>query len=143
MTPKPVDTTGSPASQQTVRRHNRAVVLREVSRDPGRSRAQIAASAGLSRATVSALVDDLLAKGLLRENDADRGLRGRPATPLTLNPDGPAGLGLEINVDYVAACVLDLTGRIRGQEVEIVALRGLPAYTFLTSAPWSRPGPTR
>ena len=38
---------------------------------------------------------------------------GRPARPVRLNPDGPVALGVEINVDYTAACVLDLTGELR------------------------------
>jgi predicted NBD/HSP70 family sugar kinase len=63
---------------------------------------------------VSALVDDLIEGGLLTEHDpAPRIGAGRPAAALALRPDGPAGLGLEINVDYLAACVVDLTGAVR------------------------------
>jgi predicted NBD/HSP70 family sugar kinase len=63
---------------------------------------------------VSALVDDLIAGGLLIEHDpAPRTGAGRPAAGLALAPTGPAGLGLEINVDYLAACVADLTGAVR------------------------------
>jgi predicted NBD/HSP70 family sugar kinase len=96
-----------------VRRHNLAVVLREVVDAAPLSRAAIAGRTGLTRGTVSSLVDELLADGLLRELDAARGGTGRPANPLALNPDGPGGLGLEIGVDHVAACVVDLTGAVR------------------------------
>ena len=96
-----------------VRRHNLAVVLREVVDAAPLSRAAIAGRTGLTRGTVSSLVDELLADGLLRELDAARGGTGRPANPLQLNPDGPGGLGLEIGVDHVAACVVDLTGAVR------------------------------
>jgi hypothetical protein len=33
---------------------------------------------------------------------------GRPATGVDRGRARPAGLGLEVNVDYLAACVLDL-----------------------------------
>ncbi|GAA0531064.1 ROK family transcriptional regulator [Paractinoplanes ferrugineus] len=63
---------------------------------------------------MSALVDDLIAGGLLTEHDpAPRTGAGRPAAGLALSAAGPAGLGLEINVDYLAACVVDLTGEVR------------------------------
>jgi predicted NBD/HSP70 family sugar kinase len=119
-----------PVRQASVRAHNLALVLRHVgnSRNP-LSRAAVAAGTGLTRATVSALVDDLLAGRMLTELDpAPRGGAGRPATGLVLSPDGPAGLGLEINVDYVAAGIMDLTGAVRHRLVEAGDQRtGTPA----------------
>jgi predicted NBD/HSP70 family sugar kinase len=100
-----------------VRRHNRALVLRTVAGEEPVSRARIAARTGLTRGTVSSLVDDLLAAGLVAELDATRGGTGRPASPLQLNRSGPAGLGLEIGIGTVAACVVDLTGAVRAQAV--------------------------
>jgi predicted NBD/HSP70 family sugar kinase len=102
------------ASQQAVRRHNRNLVLRAIAAEPRRSRAQLAEHTGLTKATVSSVADELIGAGLVAELDADRGARGRPAVPLVLNPDGPSGLGIEVNVDYVSACVVDLTGTVRG-----------------------------
>lgn len=96
-----------------VRRHNLAVVLREVRDGAPLSRAAIAARTGLTRGTVSSLVDELLADGLLCELGATRGGTGRPANPLQLAPDGRGGLGVEIGVGHVAACVTDLTGTVR------------------------------
>ena len=105
----------APVRQSSVRAHNLALVLQTVANSADRpSRAAIAAVTGLTRATVSALVDDLIAGGLLTEHDpAPRTGAGRPAAGLALNAEGPAGLGLEINVDYLAACVVDLTGAVR------------------------------
>lgn len=106
---------GAPVRQSSVRAHNLALVLQTVANSPDRpSRAAIATATGLTRATVSALVDDLIAGGLLTEHDpAPRTGAGRPAASLALSAGGPAGLGLEINVDYLAACVVDLTGTMR------------------------------
>jgi len=57
----------SPAGQHTLRRHNSALVLRTVLDTPGISRAAIAAHTGLAKATVSSLVDRLIAADLVAE----------------------------------------------------------------------------
>jgi predicted NBD/HSP70 family sugar kinase len=104
-----------PVRQGSLREHNLALVLRHVAASPRPvSRAWIARATGLTRATVSALVDDLIGGRLLTEVEpAPRAGAGRPANGLTLAIDGPAGLGLEVNVDYLAACVVDLSGDVR------------------------------
>lgn len=104
-----------PAGQHTVRRHNLALVLGEVAGPEPLSRAGVAARTGLTRGTVSSLVEELIAAGLVTELAAARGGPGRPASPLRLDPRGPAGLGLEVGVDAVGACVVDLTGAVRVQ----------------------------
>src|ERR1700753_2227171 len=121
----------APVRQSSVRAHNLALVLQTVANSATRpSRAAIAGATGLTRATVSALVDDLIAGGLLAELDpAPRTGAGRPAAGLGLSPDGPAGLGLEINVDYLAACAVDLTGTVRHRAVRHIERTG-PAATF-------------
>ncbi|NGO68103.1 ROK family transcriptional regulator, partial [Streptomyces boncukensis] len=103
-----------PVSQNDVRRHNAALVLGTIADAPGVSRADIAARTGLAKATVSMLVDRLRAAGLATETGRRPVAgRGRPATALTLSDSGPYGLGLEIGVDYLAVCRVDLTGRVR------------------------------
>ena len=104
---------GVPARQQLLKRHNLALVLGHLAGAPNLSRAQLAAGTGLTKATVSTLVYALMDAGLIVEHDPERGLIGRPGSPLALNAEGPAGLGVEINVDYVSACVVDLTGTVR------------------------------
>jgi predicted NBD/HSP70 family sugar kinase len=109
----------APVRQASLREHNLGLVLRHVGAAPRPpSRADIAAATGLTRATVSALVDDLITGRLLTEVDpAPRTGAGRPAAGLVLAANGPAGLGLEINVDYLAACVVDLAGTVRHRAV--------------------------
>ncbi|GAA5194959.1 ROK family protein [Rugosimonospora acidiphila] len=114
-----------PARQRSLWQHNLAVVLDEVRAATPTSRARISQHTGLTRATVSALVDALVRARLVDEvGPAPRGGAGRPATGLVLSPSGPAGLGLEINVDYLAAAVVDLTGQVRHLEVRQVDQRG-------------------
>jgi predicted NBD/HSP70 family sugar kinase len=124
-----------PAGQQSVREHNLTLVLAAVAARPdGLSRAQLASVTGLTRATAGALVDELIASGLVVESEPRRGPRGRPGSPLSLNPDGPAGLGIEINVDYVSACVVDLSGQLRVIEVESADNRAATALQAVRRA---------
>ncbi|MGK5742436.1 ROK family transcriptional regulator [Micromonospora sp. URMC 103] len=123
MTPTPAAV--GAVRQGSLRELNLAVVLgRIAAADRPPSRAELAAETGLTRATVSAVVEDLITGRLVAEADpAPRSGAGRPARGLVLAGDGPAGLGLEINVDYLAACVVDLAGRVRHHGVHRADLR--------------------
>ncbi|WP_192902235.1 ROK family protein [Micromonospora globbae] len=120
--------------QGSLRELNLAVVLGRIAaaeRPP--SRADLAAETGLTRATVSAVVEDLITGRLVTEAEpAPRAGAGRPARGLVLAGDGPAGLGLEVNVDYLAACVVDLAGRVRHHTVHRADLRPLSPADALT-----------
>lgn len=107
------------ARQHTLRERNLELVARAVYEVPEPlSRAGIAAATGLARATVSTLVDQLVAAGLVRELPAVTGGRaGRPAVPLVPAPRSVVGLGLEVNVDYLGVRVLDLTGDVVAERV--------------------------
>ncbi|SCL39194.1 Sugar kinase of the NBD/HSP70 family, may contain an N-terminal HTH domain [Micromonospora rhizosphaerae] len=125
--------TAGAVRQGSLRELNLAVVLGRIAaaeRPP--SRAELATDTGLTRATVSAVVDDLIAGRLVTEADpAPRTGAGRPARGLVLADHGPAGLGLEVNVDYLGACVVDLAGTVRHHVVHRVDLRPVsPADTL-------------
>ena len=113
-----------PARQPSLREHNLALVLREVAAAGPVSRARIAAATGLTKATVSTLVDALVAGGLVRElgtlgTTAAPGASvavGRPGSALAL-AEAPVGIGLEVNVDYLATCTVDLGGTVRRREL--------------------------
>lgn len=129
-----------PARQPSLREHNLALVLGHVAAAGPASRARIAAATGLTKATVSTLVDTLVGAGLLCEY-ADPGPPpvgvatrvGRPGTALALAP-GPVGIGLEINVDYLTTCTVDLAGGVRRRELIAEDLRGLGAGAVLDRA---------
>ena len=105
---------GLPARQHGLRRHNLALVLQHIAADGPVSRARIAQATSLTKATVSSLVDDLVGGRLVTELGPEaRGEIGRPGSALALNPAGFAGVGLEVNVDYLAVCVSDLLGGVR------------------------------
>ncbi|WP_030181383.1 ROK family transcriptional regulator [Streptomyces sp. NRRL S-813] len=126
---------GPKADKATVRRHNLSLVLRTV-HDAGEvTRARIATRVGLTRAAVSSLVEQLLECGFLTESGkTSSGQAGRPGTVLEVARTGPAGLGVEINVDYIAVCVVDLAGTDRVRLVEHADNRGVPPSQVLTRA---------
>ena len=115
-----------PARQSSLRDHNLGLALTQVAHSAAPvSRADIAAATGLTRSTASTLVDSLIASGLVRElGPGTRSGAGRPATGLVVDPDGAAGIGLEVNVDYLAACVVDLAGKVRHRRVALGDQRG-------------------
>lgn len=120
----------------SLREHNLALVLAEVADHAPISRARIAAATGLTKATVSSLVDTLVGAGLVAELDRApmAGAVGRPASPLGLAPPGPVGVGLEINVDYLATCTVDLSGAVCGRSVVAREFRGCPVAEVLDLA---------
>jgi predicted NBD/HSP70 family sugar kinase len=109
-----VKTGGLPARQEGLRQHNLALVAQCIAAGEPVSRAGIAAATGLTKTTVSSLVDDLAGAGLVTELGPEAsGKIGRPASALTLNRSVFVGVGLEINVDYLAVCVANLVGEVR------------------------------
>ena len=101
---------------ESLRRHNTAAVLRALRRLGPTTRAELAKHTGLAKATVGVIVADLEAAGAVVEEGSRPGARGRPGRPVVLQPERFVGLGLELNVDYVAAVVLDLVGRVQFSE---------------------------
>jgi predicted NBD/HSP70 family sugar kinase len=121
-----------PASQQGMRRQNLALVLAAVAAHGPLSRADVAAGTGLTRAAVSSLVVELMQGGLVVElGPAPSGRVGRPGSALALSRRGPSGLGLEVGVEHLAACVVDLSGEVRAEARVPADNRGRPAGTVL------------
>ncbi|WP_104821393.1 ROK family transcriptional regulator [Kitasatospora sp. MMS16-BH015] len=118
-----------------MRRQNLAVVLGAVARHAPLSRADVAGRVGLTRAAVSSLVDELIARGALTEAAATAtGRVGRPGRALAVSGHGPAGLGLEIGVTHLGACVVDLRGEPRVWLRVEQANAGRPAGQVLAEA---------
>lgn len=123
------------ADKASVRRHNLSLVLRTVHQAGETTRASVAARVGLTRAAVSSLVEQLLDQGFLVESGKTfSGQAGRPGTVLKPADTGPAGLGVEVNVDYVSACVVDLAGADRVRVTEPLDSRGAEPDEVLARA---------
>jgi predicted NBD/HSP70 family sugar kinase len=105
-----MNTTGD---QQLVKRINRSVLLRLTRARPGLSRAQLAEASGLTKSTVSLLTRDLLAEGWLREaRSAVASGLGRPSTPLYIDAEARALIGVEIAVEWVRVVGVSLLGEV-------------------------------
>jgi predicted NBD/HSP70 family sugar kinase len=105
------------AGHTDIRRNNLEVVLRHLWAAETASRAGIAARAGLTRATVSRLVAELIDLGLVNETGTASGQgQGRPATQLAVTGRHVLAIGAEINVDYLAVLAVDLANREVYQE---------------------------
>ncbi|WP_083975573.1 ROK family protein [Kitasatospora mediocidica] len=119
-----------------MRRQNLAVVLGTVADAVAGqgplSRADVAGLTGLTRAAVSSLVDELIGRGALTELEtAPSGRVGRPGRALAVSSCGPAGLGLEVGVSHLGACVVDLRGESRVWRRVERANAGRPARRVL------------
>lgn len=97
----------------SVRQSNQRAILTVISLEPGCSNADIARRTGLAPQTVSAVLDDLEAAGLLNRGVARRGGgRGQPATPIYINPEGSFAVGAEIGWERIEVALTDFTGRV-------------------------------
>jgi N-acetylglucosamine repressor len=90
---------------------NRAMVLNLIRNDDSLSRAVIARETGLSPATISAIVDHLLAEELVREEaSAATGNLGRRPLRLQFNPSARLALAIAVDVREITAALVDLGG---------------------------------
>jgi predicted NBD/HSP70 family sugar kinase len=106
----------TPADQATVRRLNLSLLLNNLAAGGARSRARLADDTGLTKATVSSLVAELIDRGLVMEGTVDRSGLGRPGRAVELDPGGVRFLGIELQVDYITGMVLDLRGTVLARQ---------------------------
>ena len=129
---------------ENVRASNMSTVLRNILALPGEvTRAGLSQRTGMTRATISRLVDDLVGAGLVRELEpGDGGGRGRPANRLTPAEGSAVALGVEVDVASLDVMLVDLAGRELGNRrierdfadsapEETMALAAQEAHTLL------------
>ncbi|MGJ9412499.1 ROK family protein [Aeromicrobium sp. CF4.19] len=97
---------------ERLRRLNTAAVLVALREHGPASRSLLAERTGLAKATIGAIVGHLFERGVVAEGAPENGARGRPSRPVSLAPSGLLGLGMEANVDYVAAALVDVAGGV-------------------------------
>ena len=109
-----------------LRQMSRLRILEALYRDPASSRADLARHTGLSRATVSTLVEELVQASLIEERmhdaptvatsarnaDVDAGPRssGRPPVLLSLVSGAAFAVGLDFGHQHIRVAVCDLSG---------------------------------
>lgn len=110
------------------------------------SRPDLGLGVGLARATTSAVVNDLMRRGLVAEiATPPSGGRGRPVTLLDLDDERHAVAGLEIGFDRILAAVYTPRGRelLRLERpAEVDAVNPAPycgAPRWCCTRPWTSP----
>jgi len=88
--------------QEKVRKVNRSLILNTLRLNAPTSRAQVANITGLTRGTVSNIVNVLIEDGLVFEDKLGDSKIGRPSILLGLRPDGGAVVGVEIGVNFIS-----------------------------------------
>ena len=88
--------------REDIRRMNAIAVLSLLQEKGTLSRAQIAAKLGLTRATVSSIINELLHSNLIRETNYIEGSVGRPGLLIELNPNSGSMVAVEMDVDCIS-----------------------------------------
>ena len=97
-------------SKQLMRDMNTTLVIHSILKAEAISRADISKELGLTKATISAIVQTLLDRGLVLETGAAEVTKGRRPILLTLNRR--CGFIISINIDFmsITSLVADITG---------------------------------
>lgn len=77
-----------------------------------RTKAELAATTGLARSTVSSRVDALLSAGLLRPAGEAASTGGRPPARVAFNPQASIVLAVDLGATHATVAVADLVGQI-------------------------------
>lgn len=95
---------------------NFRLVLREIWTIEGVNRAEIARRTGLSRTTVSDIVNELIELGVVEESGAGASRGGR--RPILLRPvaNSRALIGIEAGASHIDVVVMNLTGQVLASE---------------------------
>jgi biotin operon repressor len=124
------------ANQVLLKRINRARILNAIRRYSPVSRSRIADRLGLDRKSVTNLVAELLAEGLVRESGTRKASRGRPLTMLELRRDRFRILGLALSATGAEGIVTDLYGaELRHASRRFPLDAPLPLSLFASSVP--------
>lgn len=99
-------------NQTGVRLYNERLVLSLIRRHKSLPKADIARMTGLSPQTISIIINQLEADGLLLRGNPQRGRIGQPSVPYSLNPDGAFAFGLKIGRRSVDLYLINFTGEI-------------------------------
>ena len=101
------------ATQEQTKEHNRNLVLKILLEHESISRAEIARITHLTRTTVSDIVADLMAGGLIEEVGLGSSLGGKSPTLLSVIDDSRCLIGLDLAPNQFSGAVVGLRGQIR------------------------------
>lgn len=127
------------SDSDSVRRLNRGLVLGALRSHGPQSRTALASLTGLSHASITAIMQDLLAQGIVEEQPGERPdarVRGRPATLVGFNRPAAYAALFELDVTKARVSLVDYAGVLVDRfETEIVpqTFAQTPPLDFLLS----------
>src|SRR4051794_19462301 len=107
-----------PATSPTLRRLTAQSVLDALLRSKRVTATDLMAATTLSRPTVHAVCDQLIAAGWVREHEVAITGAGRPSRTYELDSSAGHVVGIDMGALKVRAVVADLRGELRGESVE-------------------------
>lgn len=109
-----------------VRLQNERLLLNLIWSERTISRAEIARVTGLSRSTVSAIVEELLETGLISFRGAGESQGGRPPVMLGFEDDALMLVGVDLGASHVSVIVTNLRGEARAWQTRAHNVRPDP-----------------
>lgn len=104
------------ATNQRTRRINEQLVLRTIYDRSPISRAEVARVTGLTRTTVSDVVDGLLGRGLAEEAGIGPSTGGKAPILLRVPADARHLVGVDVDDDQLSGAIVNLQGEVRHRE---------------------------
>lgn len=99
-----------------MREHNVMTVLRLIEQDGPITRTDLGRRSGLTKASITRILQDLMARGLVTEDpDSVTRTSGRPATMVRLRPGAYASVGIDCRIDRCCVLLRDITGEELGR----------------------------
>lgn len=133
MTPSDPGPALAGADTTLVRRWNRRTTLATLRAHPELTLSEMAKLTGLSRQTLTAVLEELTARGLVQAHAPTTGGSGRPARRYSFRATAGAALGLHFSRAEVRAISTDLDGEVIARE-RIAVPSGMPAPERLDAA---------
>ncbi len=101
------------SSQLGMRLYNERLALSLIRQQGSLPKSEIARQTGLTAQTISVILKQLEADGLVRKEKPLRGRVGQPRVPISLNPDGAYSLGLKIGRRSSDLVLMDFVGNVK------------------------------
>jgi predicted NBD/HSP70 family sugar kinase len=99
-------------NQSGVRLYNERLVLSLIRRHGSLSKAEIARQTGLTAQTITVIMRQLEADGLVVALGPQRGKVGQPSVPFALKPDGAFSIGLKVGRRSCDLILMDFAGTV-------------------------------
>jgi predicted NBD/HSP70 family sugar kinase len=80
------------------------------------SRGELVELTGLTQPSISNIVRDLIADGIIHETGSTDSAQGRPRKLIAINPANRSGIGFHFGPETVTCVAIDLTGGVIGRE---------------------------